>query len=335
MPGFMATPERFELDQPRGSIIQRYTRHRFQAGFAALTSMKWSIGHLRARFKYRSDPFETVHKLAAALLGDAAVGKTSLVRRFMLDQFSDGYLATVGAKPMKKNLEVQAQAGPENVQLLIWDVVGQRGYHGVQDRVLKGIQGVVLGYDVTRDATRESLRTYWIPRMKEADLHVPVVIVGNKLDLSSDRWAALEELKSFARQAGLSGGGFLTSAKTGERVEDAFVLLAGEILGGAVPPSLVANDGRTTMEVDPMVSVVDRVITDFCDEFGGPERAMVHVQREAARAGLDINAPDWQAVRHFIENLNDIDRGLRAAKATDTQARRLQWLWEAANGSPV
>jgi len=89
------------------------------------------------------------------------------------------------------------------------------------------------------------------------------------------------------------------------------------------------------MEVDPMVSVVDRVITDFCDEFGGPERAMVHVQREAARAGLDINAPDWQAVRHFIENLNDIDRGLRAAKATDTQARRLQWLWEAANGSPV
>ena len=236
---------------------------------------------------------------------------------------------------MKKNLEVQAQAGPEKVQLLISDVVGQRGYHGVQDRVLKGIQGVVLGYDVTRDATRESLRTYWIPRMKEADLHVPVVIVGNKLDLSSDRWAALEELKSFARQAGLSGGGFLTSAKTGERVEDAFVLLAGEILGGAVPPSLVANDGRTTMEVDPMVSVVDRVITDFCDEFGGPERAMVHVQREAARAGLDINAPDWQAVRHFIENLNDIDRGLRAAKATDTQARRLQWLWEAANGSPV
>src|SRR5256884_6518752 len=104
--------------------------------------MERAIGHRRVRFKYRSDPFKTGHKLAAALLGDAAVGKTSLVRRFMLDQFSDGYLATVGAKPMKKNLEVQAQAGPENVQLLIWDVVGQRGYHGVQDRVLKGIQGL-------------------------------------------------------------------------------------------------------------------------------------------------------------------------------------------------
>ena len=246
-----------------------------------------------------------MHKLAAALLGDAAVGKSSLVRRFVLDQFSDGYLATVGAKPMKKNLQVQAKGGPENVQLLIWDVVGQRGYHGVQDRVLKGVQGVLLGYDVTRDATRESLRTYWIPRMKDVNLHVPVVVVGNK------------------------------SAKTGERVEDAFVLLAGEILRGAIPPSLAAHDGRTSMEVDPMVRVVDRVITDFCDEFGGPERAMVHVQREAARAGLDINAPDWQAVRHFIENLNDIDRGLRPGKATDTQARRLQWLWEAANGSTV
>src|SRR5467141_4138176 len=88
---------------------------------SSATSKEGSIGHLRARIKYRSGTFQAVHKLAAALLGDA--------------------------------------------------VVGQRGYDGVQDRVLKGIQGVVLGYDVTRDATRESLRTYWIPRMKEADLH--------------------------------------------------------------------------------------------------------------------------------------------------------------------
>src|SRR5438876_8614953 len=100
--------------------------------------MERSIGHLRARFKYRSDPFKTVHKLAAALLGDAAVGKSSLVRRFVLDQFSDGYLATVGGKPMKKNLQVQAKGGPENVRLLIWDVVVQRRYPVVDGRLLQG-----------------------------------------------------------------------------------------------------------------------------------------------------------------------------------------------------
>ncbi|HKW42794.1 MAG TPA: GTP-binding protein [Thermoplasmata archaeon] len=278
-----------------------------------------------------------MHKLAVALLGEAAVGKTSLVRRFVVDQFSDGYLATVGAKPMKKDLQVRVRADgePEDVQLLVWDVVGQRGYHGVQDRVLKGIQGVLLVYDVTRDETRESLRTYWISRMKEAKLRVPVVIVGNKLDLSQDRWAGLEDLRNFARDVGSPGRHFLTSAKTGERVEDAFALLATTITGGFAPPALVDEEDPKARVVDPMVAVVDQVITDFCDEYGGPERAMFHVQREAARAGLNINAPNWQAVRLFIQNLNEIDRGLRVAKAADSQARRLQWLWEAANASPL
>src|SRR5947208_11598172 len=88
--------------------------------FAALTSMERSIGHLRARFKYRSDPFKTVHKLAAALLGDAAVGKTSLVRRFMLDQFSDGYLATVGAKPMKRTWKCKPKPVPKTSSRSYW-----------------------------------------------------------------------------------------------------------------------------------------------------------------------------------------------------------------------
>lgn len=275
-----------------------------------------------------------MYKIASALLGDAAVGKTSLVRRFVLDQFSDGYIATVGAKPVKKNLQVQFGGHPEEVKMLVWDVVGQHGYHGVQDRVLKGVQGVILAYDVNRADTLESLRTYWIRRMKETDLRVPVVIVGNKLDLYGDRWAALDGLKRFARQVGLSGGHFLTSAKTGEGVEDSFVLLAASILGGSVPPPLAVQDGGSTKPIDPMVTVLDRVIMDFCDAYGGPERAMFHVQRETARAGLDMNAPDWKAVRLFIQNINEIDRGLRRGKADDAYARRLQWLWEAANASP-
>jgi len=252
----------------------------------------------------------------------------------VLDEFSDGYMATVGAKPMKKNLQLQADGRTEDIQLLVWDVVGQRGYHGVQDQVLKGIQGVLLMYDVNRDETRESLATYWIPRLTEAKLRVPIVVAGNKLDLSTDRWAALDGLKRFAGDSGLSRC-FLTSAKTGERVEDAFGVLAAAILGGAVPSPPVVRNGRPAQAVDPMVSVVDQVITDFCDEYGGPERAMFHVQREAARAGLDINAPNWDAVRLFINNLYEIDRGLRVAKAADAQARRLLWLWEAANASPL
>jgi len=269
-----------------------------------------------------------IHLLSMALLGDAGVGKSSLVRRFVLDQFSDSYLATVGAKPMKKTLRIEADSGPEEVQMLVWDVAGQPGYHTVQERVLKGVQGVVLVYDVTRDETRENLSNYWIPRAKAVDLRVPTVVVGNKLDLLEDRWSALPALKNFASQTTLIR--FLTSAKTGERVEDAFLTLAASIVGKSPPPNLPGGTGAEPA-ADPLVTVTDRIIADFCDEYGGAERVMHHVQREAARAGLDIRAPTWEAVRLFVQNIGDIDRGARPAKAVNTQGRRLQWLWEAAS----
>src|SRR6266508_420838 len=102
-------------------------------------------------------------KVKVILLGDGSVGKTSLIRRFVTDNFSDNYLMTIGTKVTKKELEVGEGASRTPMTMTIWDVLGQKGYAGVQESAVKGGQAVLLAYDVTRDETWKQLEEYWIP----------------------------------------------------------------------------------------------------------------------------------------------------------------------------
>src|SRR3989475_11246407 len=133
-------------------------------------------------------------KAKVVLLGDGSVGKTSLIRRYVTDQFSDNYLMTVGTKVTKKELTVDDRGTDVPVVLTIWDVLGQKGYAGVQESAVKGGQAVLLVYDVTRDETWKTLEEYWLPIVWRLVGKIPIVFAANKIDLQKDRTYALDVL---------------------------------------------------------------------------------------------------------------------------------------------
>ena len=89
-------------------------------------------------------------KKKIVLLGDGAVGKTSLIRRFVINKFDDKYLCTLGTKVTEKNLLVKVDAGVTlGLKLMIWDFMGQKGFHKIEKSGLEGATGALLVYGAT------------------------------------------------------------------------------------------------------------------------------------------------------------------------------------------
>jgi small GTP-binding protein len=154
------------------------------------------------------------------LLGDGAVGKTSLVRRFVEDVFDDKYLMTFGTKVTKKALEM----GEVDLTLMIWDVLGQKGTKSLQSAYYRGANGAILVCDITRPESIRNL-TAWKEDLQAIVGETPVVLVANKCDLGADNQQVLDEIgRALGREF------ILTSALTGEGVEEAFNALARSIL---------------------------------------------------------------------------------------------------------
>ena len=273
-----------------------------------------------------------LHKTKVLLLGDGAVGKTSLIRRFVVDQFGDEYITTIGTKVSKKDVAIADGSVTHLVALTIWDVLGQKGYDAVQTTAFQGARGVLYVYDASRLETRESLERYWFPRVREVVGSVPGIIAGNKVDLVADRAAAMADLESLAGRFAMPH--FLTSARTVEHVEEAFHKLARAGIGAVEAPLEVLGGSAAAARGDPLIGVVDRIMMDFATEFGGIEGAMPVIKTQVARAGLDVRSPTREALRRFIDHLGEIEKGFRpAARVAGNHARRMAWLREAGTRS--
>ncbi len=161
-------------------------------------------------------------KKKICMLGSFAVGKTSLVQQFVSGIFSEKYLTTIGVKIDQKVLEIDEQS----VTLLVWDIHGEDEFQKVPLSYLRGSAGLFLIMDGTRIKTLDVVK-----RIKEkADEeigNVPFKLLVNKADLTDD-WVFTKEVE--ARAAELGGEIFLTSAKTGMGVEEAFVSLTKEMI---------------------------------------------------------------------------------------------------------
>lgn len=157
------------------------------------------------------------------MLGAFAVGKTSLVRRYVDSIFSEAYLTTVGVKIDKRTLTV----GGEALTLILWDVAGEDDVASVRMSYLRGAAGYFLVVDGTRAATLEVARS--IRTRAEAEVGpVPFVVLVNKCDVRDD-WEIADDQLDALRDAGWSVR--RTSARTGEGVEEAFQELAERMLG--------------------------------------------------------------------------------------------------------
>ena len=258
------------------------------------------------------------------LLGDGAVGKTSLIRRFVLDQFNDNYIATIGTKVTKKEVEVDSNGSKVRVILMIWDVIGQKDYGLTQSLSMRNISGAILVSDLTRKETLTSLQDYWIPKVKISRGNIPMILLGNKADLESERQFGLDEINKLAKkEKETSDQCFLTSARTGEHIDTAFELLAKAIvIDRDIKPSL---EGKETHEIKNLANIIDQMIADFSDLYGGIEPATPIVKHQMELSGLDPKEPNKMAMETFINRIAEVEgRLLKPHDVAERKARRIQ-----------
>ncbi|ABU59652.1 Rab family GTPase [Roseiflexus castenholzii] len=160
------------------------------------------------------------------LIGDFAVGKTSLIRRFTESRFSESYLSTIGIRVSRKILQMP-DAYPSTLTLMIWDTAGSEPFTTIVRSYYRGARGAALVCDITRAETVTALLRY-AEEFHAVNPDVPLIMIANKIDLRSERMVSDEQLGEIA--AMLDAPLFFTSARTGENVEEAFRALGLSII---------------------------------------------------------------------------------------------------------
>ncbi|KAL3093166.1 hypothetical protein niasHT_022616 [Heterodera trifolii] len=171
---------------------------------------------------------ETIRAFKVVLLGEGAVGKTSLMVRYTEDKFNSEHVSTVQAAFASKTL---ALGGAARVELAIWDTAGQERFHALGPIYYRDSQGALLVYDISDQKSFDRVKN-WVKELRSmlAD-KVVIFIIGNKIDLARHRTVPKEEAKEYSQSIGAN---FCEcSAKTNEGVSELFSKLAIEMLNKA------------------------------------------------------------------------------------------------------
>ena len=169
---------------------------------------------------------EKIIVLKVVLLGDAAVGKTSLIDMYAHHRFKEDYKPTLGVNIVVKEIdELDAQ-----IRLVIWDIAGQEKYVVSRKMFFQGVVGALFVYDVTRDESFRNVVSKWLIDANEyGEQDLSYVLIGNKIDLESSRVVSTEMGKKLAEK--INAADFVeTSAKYGDNVEEAFKKLVNKVL---------------------------------------------------------------------------------------------------------
>lgn len=163
------------------------------------------------------------------VLGDGAVGKTSIVHRYVTDKFQKRYTATIGVDILNKTLKVTKEVTDYEVNLNLWDIGGQDSFKLVRGKFYKQAIAALLIFDVTNKRSFENLEAWIKEAIENVEQQIPFVMVGNKIDLADSRSVSTEEIQKKAKELGIALV-IETSAVTGEGIEQAFNYLAHTII---------------------------------------------------------------------------------------------------------
>ncbi|GAV53373.1 hypothetical protein ZYGR_0AI06570 [Zygosaccharomyces rouxii] len=154
------------------------------------------------------------------LLGEAAVGKSSIVLRFVSNDFSENKEPTIGAAFLTQRVNI----GEQTVKFEIWDTAGQERFASLAPMYYRNAQAALVVYDITKPQSFIKAR-HWVKELHEqASKGIVIALVGNKLDMienGGERKVAKEEAEKLAEEEGLLF--FETSAKSGENVNEVFL----------------------------------------------------------------------------------------------------------------
>ena len=152
------------------------------------------------------------------LLGDGAVGKTSLVQRFVHNSFQESYLMTIGMEPSSRYDEIDGVP----ITYSLWDIAGSQHFTSIRSMYYRGVMGALVIFDKTRPESLENIRT-WIEPLRQYSPDVMIVLVGNKNDLPDQKVSKAQAQKYAKKHKCLKY--IETSAKTGEFVGEAFHMI--------------------------------------------------------------------------------------------------------------
>ena len=169
----------------------------------------------------------TRHKII--FVGDAGVGKTTIISRIMDNPFNENYEPSIGVDFMSKNLKYKGQ----NVKLQIWDTAGQEKYKGLIPSYVRNSSIVFVVYDVAVKTSFDNIPK-WINFIKTIE-NTTLVLCGNKIDLSN-REVKKEEGETLAQKEGIAF--FEVSAKTDENIKNMFYNVVVEL------PTFAENNGN-------------------------------------------------------------------------------------------
>ncbi len=174
-------------------------------------------------------------KTKVCLVGEAAVGKTSLVRRYVQDEFDDRYITTLGAKVSKREqvYEVPDKSVAYRMDMTVWDIMGEKGFRDLlKEAFFHGAKGVLAVADLTRYSTLKELDD-WIQSVFNVVGEVPVVYAINKLDLKDEVMILYGDREIGQSARAFEAPFYYTSARTGENVEAVFRRIGSMILAKA------------------------------------------------------------------------------------------------------
>jgi len=160
------------------------------------------------------------------LIGDFATGKTSLIRRYVDNQFSDEYLTTIGVKISKKTLKISDEV---ELQLMIWDIEGHTDVKATNPAYVMGAHGVILVGDITREKSIENIPLH-LELVNKLLKKVPVIIALNKSDLITNQDTIETKILDLEISLPEIIKVFDTSAKDSKNVEEIFITLSQAIL---------------------------------------------------------------------------------------------------------
>mmetsp|Transcript_1987 Transcript_1987/g.5267 ORF Transcript_1987/g.5267 Transcript_1987/m.5267 type:complete len:211 (-) Transcript_1987:126-758(-) len=169
------------------------------------------------------------NKYKLVFLGEQAVGKTSMITRFMYDTFDNNYQATIGIDFLSKTMYLEDRT----VRLQLWDTAGQERFRSLIPSYIRDSSGAIVVYDITNRASFLNTAK-WIEDVRsERGSDVVIVLVGNKTDLSDRRQVSVEEGEEKAKENGVM---FIeTSAKMSHNIKPLFRQLAQALPGQEEP----------------------------------------------------------------------------------------------------
>ncbi|KAI9774492.1 MAG: GTP-binding protein of the rab/ypt [Candelina submexicana] len=184
------------------------------------------------------------------LLGESAVGKSSLVLRFVKDQFDDYRESTIGAAFLTQTISLDDTT---TVKFEIWDTAGQERYKSLAPMYYRNANCAVVVYDITQASSLDKAKAWVKELQRQANENIIIALAGNKSDLIADspdkRAISTAGAEAYAREAGLLF--FETSAKTAENVRELFTAIARKLPLDQAGPRNIRSGPRPGVDLRP------------------------------------------------------------------------------------